>query len=261
MLVLPVYRGSRLLWQSADRMRGALRKAGKLLRLLGMRGAPTALLRHGVAATTEHGAFLGSRPFRTILDVGANRGQFSLAARHFNSSARIIAFEPLPAAAAVYRAVFSADQAVTLHVTAIGPTRGQASMQVSGREDSSSLLPISEKLTELYPGTDKGGDAEVPICPLPDLVPAETLVAPALLKIDVQGFELEVLKSALPLLPRLSAVYVEASFVNFYTGQALASEVIDYLHANGLRLTGFYNPSYDHRSGVIVQSDLLFEPA
>ena len=243
-----------------DGMRAMLRKAAKMMHLCGIRGGIRAVLRHGVAATTEHKVFLTGRHFQTILDVGANRGQFSLAARHYNPEARIIAFEPLAAAAKVFHALFAQDPLVTLHVTAIGPQRGFADMQVSSREDSSSLLPISDKLTDLYPGTEKNGSIHVPVAPLPDFVAAESLTGTTLLKIDVQGFELEVLKSALPILPRLTAIYVEVSFVRFYLGQALAWQVIDFLHANGFKITGFYNHNYDHRSGIVVQSDMLFEP-
>ena len=61
------------------------------------------------------------------------------------------------------------------------------------------------------------------------------MTAPALLKIDVQGFELEVLRASRPLLGAFEHVYVEASFEVLYAGQALAGDVAAFLRAHGFR--------------------------
>jgi len=81
-----------------------------------------------------------------------------------------------------------------------------------------------------------------------------------LLKLDVQGFELEVLKGCRSMLDYFSRVYVECSFVELYEGQALAHEVIDYLHQHGFRLSGVYNMTYG-KEGIAVQADFLFTKA
>jgi hypothetical protein len=80
--------------------------------------------------------------------------------------------------------------------------------------------------------------------------------SPWLLKIDVQGFELEVLRGGVATLPRVAEVYVECSFFELYEGQALADEVIAFLLASGLRLAGVFN-LVRHRNEAI-QADLLF---
>jgi hypothetical protein len=54
-------------------------------------------LAHGVAATLEHDDALGHDRFATVIDVGANKGQFAVYARTRWPSARLICFEPLPA--------------------------------------------------------------------------------------------------------------------------------------------------------------------
>jgi len=240
-------------------MRDLLRKGRKFLRLLAMPGPRAAVLAYGVAATTEHDYVLEAQPLRTVIDVGANRGQFSLAARHYCPQARIIAFEPLVTAAVVYRAIFAEDGAVRLHEAAISPVAGKATMQISKREDSSSLLPISTMQTELFPTVIAVGTTQVPAGPLSDFVAGDEIVPPALLKIDVQGFELEVLKASIVLLPRFGRIYVEASFIPLYVGQALAHAVIDFLHVQGFVLTGMFNPTYHPTTGALVQADLLFE--
>jgi len=96
------------------------------------------------------------------------------------------------------------------------------------------------------------------VAPLDNFISAADLVAPALLKIDVQGFELEALQGCASLLGSFQYVYVECSFVELYEGQALAHDVIGYLGEHGFRLSGIYNTHYD-KSGLAIQGDFLFE--
>jgi FkbM family methyltransferase len=217
-----------------------------------------AFLRVGVAPAIEHEAVLGGLGFDFVADVGANRGQFSLVCRRMRPQARIAAFEPLPAPAAVYRALFRGDPRVRLHECALAPQRGKMTMHVSGRDDSSSLLPISALQSENFPGTAAVGSASVPVGPLSDFVGPEDLGRHNLLKIDVQGFELEVLKSAEPLLSQFRWIYAECSSVPLYEGQALADEVIQWLKARRFDLIGRFNPSRG-RDGTLLQADLLFQ--
>ena len=216
-----------------------------------------AFLRHGVAPAIEHEAVLRGLDFDFVADVGANRGQFSLVCRHVRPLARILAFEPLPAPAAVYRALFRGDPRVRLHACALASRRGEMTMHVSGREDSSSLLPISDLQSQNFPGTERVGVCRVPVGPLSDFVGPQDLGGQNLLKIDVQGFELEVLKSAESLLPQFRWVYAECSFVPLYEGQALADEVIQWLKTRRFDLIGRFNPSRG-RDGTPLQADLLF---
>lgn len=230
-------------------------QAAKLLRLL-----PVPLfrkgLRLGAAAAVEHLALLRWLGPQTVLDVGANVGQFALAVRAAVPSARIIAFEPLAGPAATFRRVFADDPAVRLLETALGATAGEAVIHVSRREDSSSLLPIGEGQRTLFPGTDEARTETIRVAPLDDLVAAADLAPPTLMKIDVQGFELPVLEGCATLLDRFAWVYVEASFVPLYEGQALAHEVIAWLAARGCVLRGVHNPTWV--AGRCIQADLLF---
>src|SRR5687768_5615766 len=75
---------------------------------------------NGVAAGTEHSAALRGLQSNSIVDIGANRGQFALVARKHHPSSRIISFEPLAEPAAIFRRVFADDRLTTLHEVAIG---------------------------------------------------------------------------------------------------------------------------------------------
>ena len=218
-----------------------------------------ALFRHQVLAGAEH-RYVLTRDLGTLVDIGANRGQFALAVREWAPQARVISFEPLPGPAAIFRKVFSGDDRVLLHQAAIGPRPEQRTMHVSARDDSSSLLPISSVQTAMFPGTGEIATTEVRVGPLEEFVKADELRSPAMLKLDVQGFEYEALIGCESMLAHFDWVYCECSFVEFYSGQKLAADVIEWLAARGYGLCGVFNPAYD-KEGQAVQADFLFQRA
>lgn len=89
-----------------------------------------------------------------------------------------------------------------------------------------------------------------------DVCMSGPLTRPTLLKIDVQGFELEVLKGAVEILPAIDAVYVEVSYIPLYQGQPLRDDIEHFLCSVGFECVGAFN-DYSHK-GERIQSDLLF---
>lgn len=216
-------------------------------------------LRIGVAAAVEHARVLRNLgDVRTVADLGANRGQFALVARHCFPEARILSFEPLLGPAEKFKRVFASDPQVALHQAAIGPQAGETKIHISRRDDSSSLLPIMAMQDRLFPGTAEVGTELVRVGRLADFLSEVDLASPALLKLDVQGFELQALQGCEDLLDRFAWVYAECSFAELYAGQAFADAVITWLHERGFRMASVYNTSYDE-NGQAIQADFLFE--
>jgi FkbM family methyltransferase len=235
-----------------------LGKFRKLIRCISTSSYRRALLEHRVAAAIEHEAVLMPLACQTIIDVGANRGQFALVARRCFPKARVISFEPLHGPASRFRAVFANEEGTVLNIAAIGPSRGEAIIHISRRDDSSSLLPITPTQTRMFPGTGEQSTTMVQVGRLQDFVGSDEILAPALLKLDVQGFELQALEGCESLLGRFAYVYAECSFIELYQGQALAGEVIAWLAERGFRSQGTYNTVADKR-GKPVQADFLFK--
>ena len=230
----------------------------KVLACLARREYRSALLQHRVAAGVEHEPILRAARPDLVIDIGANKGQFSLAARRVLPAAHILAFEPLPGPAERFRQLFMTDSAVQLHQVAIGPSAGAVVMNISRREDSSSLLPIGQLQSELFPGTRHLSTTEVQVRRLGDVIDGSILDEPQVfLKLDVQGFELQCLEGCSDLLSKCDDIYVEASFVELYEGQAMASDVIRYLDGHGFVLRGVQNLSYS-QAGESVQADFWF---
>lgn len=213
----------------------------------------------GVAPTIEHIDALSLTPFRTIVDVGANRGQFVLFCREHHPQAMVHAFEPLKVPADIFERLFAGDPQVKLRRTAIGSSSGQASIHITNRDGSSSLLTPGILQERIF-GAHAVSTATIPVARLDECIGPADLVAPALLKIDVQGAELGVLKGAAALLPLFDAVFVECSFIELYEGQTTACDVIRELDHAGFRIRGVFNQHVDARHGP-VQADFLFHRA
>ena len=200
---------------------------------------------------------LGNIDCLSVVDIGANRGQFALMSRYSFPTAKIISFEPLPKPAALFQKVFSEDNNTIFHLAAIGSKSEQSLMHVSAKDDSSSLLPISSLQEKIFPGTNEIDTVNVRVALLEDFIDESNIVEPALLKLDVQGYELEALLGCSSLLHKFKWVYCECSFVELYEEQKLAADVIDWLSNKGYQLKGIYNPIYEH-NGQAVQADFLF---
>ncbi len=112
----------------------------------------------------------------TVLDVGANKGQFSRAAATAFPGARIIAFEPLEAVAAEWRRHLADVATAEIHVCALGAEDGTVTFHPHEYTLSSSVLPLAAGA-----GAEGGGGAgelaavEVPVRRLDDVVTLDDL--------------------------------------------------------------------------------------
>jgi len=214
-------------------------------------------LRQGVAASVEHAEIPFSGDIATVIDLGASRGQFALFATSRFPDARVISFEPQPGPLAELQNLLG-DRVETRPV-AVGAEAGRTTMNISQSDDSSSLLEIGADQRRVYPGTEKVDTLEVEVTTLDealDLPPAR----PCLLKIDVQGLELDVLRGATKTLAQVDEALIECSFIELYEGQAMADQVIGLMLESGFRLAGVYGAARD-AAGQMVQADFFFRRA
>jgi FkbM family methyltransferase len=235
------------------------RRAHKALRLLRTPLWRKAL-RHGVAATIEHEALPLRSSYGAVIDVGAHKGQFALYARARFPDATLYCFEPLDGPRHLLQRVLARDDALHVVAAAAGATPGKARINVSRRDDSSSLLEITHRQAAMFPGTEKDGNVETEVVALDSYFTGRDLTSPVLLKLDVQGYELEALRGAAGLLARVDSVLVECSFRELYAGQPLFDEVVAWLRGHGFALRAG-NLSSTDPDGAWVQGDFLFERA
>lgn len=209
-----------------------MNKFVKLVNILRRGPFRRALTGHRVAAGVDNLVFLAGRRYATIFDVGANRGQFCLAARYVMPDARIYSFEPLTPAYDTFQRVMAGDGKATVFKTGLGAEKGAITISVPDRDDCASVacdLPGARADT-------------VSIDTLDNLFADTAFTQPALLKIDVQGFEMDVLKGAERTLPRIDDLYVEVTFQKCGPRHHPAHEVITWLKQRGFVVWGVYNP-------------------
>jgi FkbM family methyltransferase len=233
-------------------MKVSLRRLTKLARLaLTPRYLKAAL--HGVFAAIEHEHALAALPeVRTVIDVGAHRGQFSLVARKRFPNAVLFAFEPQARARDKYRSAVG----IAALPFAIGRTNGTTILNVPAYSGAASLLPLTQAQFSLFPETGSLSSEEVQVRRLSEVVRLENIARPSLLKLDVQGYELEILRDIGPKLAHIDYLIVEAGCVACYEGQPLIDEVREFLRANGFSIMFEHSPLVG-ADGTITQRDLV----
>ena len=186
-----------------------INKVKKIVRLLSNSYYLNVLVKHHVAAGIEHNQVFQnyrSNKVVTFVDIGANRGQFALVARYNFPNSKIYSFEPLIVAVEIFRRIFVEDINTKIYDLAIGPEENECIIHVSKADDSSSLLPISTLQTMLYPGTSEKETRTIFQKPLDAILSPIDIKRPALLKIDVQGYEKQVLEGCKSFLPYYSLI-------------------------------------------------------
>lgn len=202
----------------------------------------------------EHIKALACVDVGSVIDVGANKGQFSLVVRWLFPNVEIHAFEPLETELRIFKSVVAGP--VKLYAMALGAEPAEAKFYVTSRADSSSLFKPA-KDHERLAGVVVSSSMTVQVVRLNDVIDIRTLASPVLMKLDVQGGELDVLKGAVDILPFIGSIYTEASFVSLYEHQPLAGEIIGFLAEHGFALRGVFNHSVVPEVWPI-QADFLF---
>jgi FkbM family methyltransferase len=196
--------------------------------------------------------------FKTVIDVGASNGGFASRARTWFPEAQIYSFEPLPDTYEVLCKRFAADNKFKAFNTALSTKEGTTTFHRSSNDGSSSLLEMGEKHRTVYPESSRLTQLTVNLSTMDKVLGNELLNGPILLKLDVQGAELDVLRGGLEVLSKANIIFTEISFTTLYNGQSLASELIRFLDDNGYELTGMENISHDLKNGQCLQADAFF---
>lgn len=193
---------------------------------------------------------------RTVLDVGAHVGEFASAARLMFPQAKIYSFEPLPEAFQKLKARMHAFPRWQGFPFALGERSGETELYKSAYTASSSLLPMAATHVREFPWTQTREKIRVPLKRLDEL--KLDLEPRVFLKIDVQGYEMPVLRGAEALLPHIDVCLVEISFEPLYQGEALFDEVYGWMQKQGFRYRGAWSQFVSLQDGRILQQDALF---
>lgn len=196
-----------------------------------------------------------------VLDVGANSGQFAGALRASGWHGQIVSFEPLSDAHAQLRKAAAGDALWDVaERCALGATKGDARINIAANSWSSSLLPMAALHHEVAPQSVYSGTESCTVLMLDDVIGGTysdptTLFA---LKIDVQGYEKQVLEGLRKYGPQVRVLLCELSLAELYDGAAQISEMTAYLAGRGFRCLALAPALEDPRTGRLLQADGLF---
>jgi FkbM family methyltransferase len=202
--------------------------------------------------------FLQPRPFRTILDIGANTGQFAATLRASFPSADIHSFEPLETSYRVMSRATSGDSKLKVYRTALGDREGTIEMFAHNFTPSSSVLRMTQLHKEAFGGTSACSVQTVPLTTLDKWAEDHPVSEPMLIKIDVQGYERQVIRGGAKTVRLAAVLVVEVAFTALYEGQCLFPEVYDDLRSAGFEFTGMLGNSFHPGTGQILQGDAVF---
>jgi FkbM family methyltransferase len=202
--------------------------------------------------------WLQESDIKTVLDVGANSGQFAEFVHKILPQANIYSFEPLTNPFKKLEMLKKEIPFLHCYQFAIGSENGEMDMHLNEFSPSSSLLSMTELHSSTFPYTKNSVLQKVPVRTLDSLLSEFKLDKNILLKIDVQGFEMEVLKGSKELLDKISILIVETSFQELYKDQPLFHEVYKYLVDKNFIYHGNFDQMLSTINGEVLQSDAIF---
>ena len=195
----------------------------------------------------------------TLVDVGANEGEFSAAAATLARLNGVHAFEPQPICHESLKKVLSKVPNSQCYPMAVGDAPGELELYCTANSRMASLLRPESGISASYTGNnfDVEERLKVPIATLDDALPQDLKIG--LLKIDVQGYEISVLKGAERILQSTTALLLEMNYVPHYEGGATFDEVYQYVRSRGFQIFAISAPHIGRSApGVPLWADALF---
>lgn len=194
-----------------------------------------------------------------LIDGGAHDGVWARDfARRFGR-VEVHAFEPntdlLPDLVHNLRGI-----AGTRNALALAATSGESQMHINASPMTSSLLPRGSFAVRYFDEVTRPVTTRpVWTVSLDDWAERQGLDRVDVLKLDLQGFEVEALRGAARLLRRgVACVYTEVSFVPLYEGSAVFGEVDAFMRQHGYRLYNLYHLATKRCDGQLNGADALY---
>jgi FkbM family methyltransferase len=196
--------------------------------------------------------------FATILDIGSNTGQFALALNAVLPKAKIYSFEPIPECFEGLQKSIQGISNMQAFNVGVGNSSGNLSFERSKNSLSSSFRKMTDVHKLAFPNTSENETITVAIEKLDSIAEKLEILDPLLAKIDVQGFEDQVLKGGSKTVQRAKMVIIETSFLRLYEDQPLFGDIYTTLQNLGFIYVGALESLCDPITGRVLQEDSIF---
>ena len=196
----------------------------------------------------------------TIYDVGANIGQSAFELRKYGYKDRIISFEPVSKVHNKLVENSKNDSSWDVYDRcAIGNQDGDIEINISNYDLSSSILQMTPKHLEAKKNSGFINKEKTKIFKLDSILGNGNLDnKKAMLKIDTQGYEWEVLQGAKNNLEKFEVLLVEVSFVRLYENEKLWKDIFNYIESFDFELWLLERGFVDRNTKQILQADVVF---
>lgn len=199
-----------------------------------------------------------TRNLRVLFDVGANTGQTALAMHRFFPEGQIHSFEMISDTAETLRQNTAAYGNIHVHQLALGSEPGRVKLK---KQACSELNSLAHRVED---ATADGKFEEVQVTTLDDFCAEKNISRIDVLKIDAEGFDLEVLRGAERLLSgkQVCFVFAEVTFRPDRPGNQPYIPLHEHLIQKGFYLSGFYDqwrrgPAMDFCNALFVHPEAL----
>ena len=194
----------------------------------------------------------------TVVDVGANVGQYAGALRAAGFKGRIVSFEPLSRPFAALQRASAADPLWDVERAALGAEDGVVILQISDDDVYSSVLPSTSQNHAANARTKTIGTEQAPVRRMDDVIDPSPGTA---VKIDVQGFEDQVVAGGTSVLEQAPVVEMELTLTPLYQGQWLIRDALAAMADLGFELALTENLMLERASGRALQINGIFVKA
>jgi len=237
------------------------RIASSLLAKIGIRISRAPIIVKGLKIEYNFFArhqWLSNYNFETILDIGANKGQFAARMRLLFPKAKIYSFEPIPEVFNELCLKFKDDKDFKAFNIGLGQESGTFDFFQNDFSDSSSLLPMKDFHKDTFPQTLNEKKIQIKVETLDSVASTLQLDSPILIKIDVQGFEKMVILGGKETIKKAKLIIIEVSFFGLYENQVFFGSVYSELISLGFEYQGNYEQMSSPIDGCVLQADAIF---
>lgn len=206
--------------------------------------------RGSLIGVLQHAKTLGLSP-KTVIDVGAAYGEFALRCRRVFPDAKYVLLEPLQEYKPFLNTVLKTLPGEHIEAAAAAK-KGEIMINVH-RDLLGSSLYLEDEDSDV-----NGFIRTVPVVTLDGLIEERELQPPYLMKLDVQGAELDVLSGAEEALRNTDYIVMEASFFQFFKAGPQLHDVITFMKSRGFVAYDICGMRYRPLDNALSQADLAF---
>ncbi|MDE2218372.1 MAG: FkbM family methyltransferase [Patescibacteria group bacterium] len=207
---------------------------------------------------TDELKWLEHYDIKTVIDVGANTGQFAREIRGRLPKSKIYSFEPINECYEELINHMSGDENFQAFNLALGDKNEKSEINKCVYSPSSSLREMAVLHEEMFPHTRGGEKQEIALKRLDDVFEKDPLRKNILIKIDVQGCEDKVIKGGLKILSEAKVALIETSFFELYKDQPQFDDIYETMKRLGFHYCGRIHQKMNPSTGEILFEDAIF---